>query len=263
MPNSQLGWTEKETTAIRREIDWHTVPLVTLFYMFCFLDRINIGNARIQGLAKDLNLNVNNRFNWALSIVYIMYLLIEVPSNIILKRICGRCFYKRNELLFRMGIYVSAASIAGVFGGLLATGLFQIPELGAGAGRIHTWKNIIFFKELVTIIIGLIAPLWMPTNHSTAYFLTECERRIAAERLVHSAGRAVTSAYAIFGTIGGIVAMWTYVQSDAPKYHTCHTINLGGQVVVVCQAIFGIFYCMSENKARGAGKRDHRLAGLS
>lgn len=32
------------------------------------------------------------------------------------------CFYKRNELLFRVGIYVSAASMAGAFGGLLATG---------------------------------------------------------------------------------------------------------------------------------------------
>lgn len=32
------------------------------------------------------------------------------------------CFYKRNELLLRIGIYVSAASMAGAFGGLLATG---------------------------------------------------------------------------------------------------------------------------------------------
>jgi adenylosuccinate synthase len=31
------------------------------------------------------------------------------------------CFYKRNELLLRIGIYVSAASMAGAFGGLLAT----------------------------------------------------------------------------------------------------------------------------------------------
>lgn len=32
------------------------------------------------------------------------------------------CFYKREELLLRVGIYVSAASMAGAFGGLLATG---------------------------------------------------------------------------------------------------------------------------------------------
>ena len=42
-------------------------------------------------MAKDLNL-VGYRFNWALSIFYIIYLLVEVPSNIILKRV-GPRFY--------------------------------------------------------------------------------------------------------------------------------------------------------------------------
>ena len=37
-------------------------------------------------MAKDLHL-VGYRFNWALSIFYIIYLLVEVPSNIILKRV--------------------------------------------------------------------------------------------------------------------------------------------------------------------------------
>lgn len=33
------------------------------------------------------------------------------------------CFYKRHELLFRIGLFVSSSSLAGAFGGLLATGL--------------------------------------------------------------------------------------------------------------------------------------------
>ena len=42
-------------------------------------------------------------------------------------------FYKRRELYFRIGIFISAASIAGAFGGLFATALswaifrFQLP----------------------------------------------------------------------------------------------------------------------------------------
>lgn len=31
------------------------------------------------------------------------------------------CFYKRHELLFRIGLFVSSSSLAGAFGGLLAT----------------------------------------------------------------------------------------------------------------------------------------------
>lgn len=49
-------------------------------------------------------------------------------------------FYKRQELYFRVGIYVSAASMAGAFGGLLAAGLARIPEGGASGARIHTWR---------------------------------------------------------------------------------------------------------------------------
>jgi MFS family permease len=54
-------------------------------------DSINIGNARIQGLSDDLNL-FGYRFNIATSIFYIVYLISEVPSNIILKRV-GPRFY--------------------------------------------------------------------------------------------------------------------------------------------------------------------------
>lgn len=54
---------------------------------------------------------------------------------------------------------------------------------------------------------------------------------------------------------------WTYVPSDGPAYRTGHTINLVGQIVVVCLSLFGIFYCIWENKLRAAGKRDYRLEG--
>lgn len=55
------------------------------------------------------------------------------------------CFYKRNELLLRIGFFISAAGLAGAFGGLLATGLSRIPEWGVGSMRIHTWRNTFFF----------------------------------------------------------------------------------------------------------------------
>lgn len=32
-------WTVEEETAIRRKLDWHIVPLVTLLYLLCFIDR--------------------------------------------------------------------------------------------------------------------------------------------------------------------------------------------------------------------------------
>jgi len=60
-----------------------------------------------------------------------------------------------------------------------------------------------------------------------------------------------------------MVNRWTYVQKDAPKYHTGHTINLVGQIVVVVLSIWGILYCKWENRQREAGRRDRRLDGLT
>ncbi|OLN92787.1 putative transporter C1683.12-like protein 14 [Colletotrichum chlorophyti] len=226
-----LEWSEAEEAALRRKIDWHTVPIVTTLYLLCFLDRANIGNARIQGMSKDINIE-GYRFNWVLSIFYIVYLLVEVPSNVALKRIGPRyylpslvvgfgltslctafvksyeglavaraalglfeggampgfsfflsSFYKREELLLRMGIFIASSSLAGAFGGLLATGLSQIPEWGFEGMPIHTWRNIFFFEGFVTVIVGSFAPLWMPTGPATAYFLDDRERAIAVERL--------------------------------------------------------------------------------
>ena len=40
-----------------RKIDWHIVPGVTLLYLLSFLDRSNIANARLEGLATDLKIS--------------------------------------------------------------------------------------------------------------------------------------------------------------------------------------------------------------
>jgi len=93
------------------------------------------------------------------------------------------CFYKRNELLFRIGIFVSASSLAGAFGGLLAAGLARIPEFGVATMRLHTWRHIFFFEGLFTVIVSLIAPFFMQTHPDKCKFFTPREQQIAAERL--------------------------------------------------------------------------------
>lgn len=74
--------------------------------------------------------------------------------------------------------------------------------------------------------------------------------------------RAVASGYIVsLGTMGGILATWAYLVDDAPLYHIGHNINLAMQVIVLCLATFGIYWCLRENKLRDQGKRDHRLEG--
>lgn len=42
-----------------RKLDWHILPFVFITYLFSFLDRINIGNAKTAGLPASLHLQGN------------------------------------------------------------------------------------------------------------------------------------------------------------------------------------------------------------
>jgi hypothetical protein len=59
-----------------RKIDWHLVPLLMALYLLAFLDRSNIGNAKIAGMAKALDLTPD-RYSWLLTIFYISYILFQ------------------------------------------------------------------------------------------------------------------------------------------------------------------------------------------
>ncbi|KAH8589341.1 major facilitator superfamily domain-containing protein [Bisporella sp. PMI_857] len=228
---STIEWTAADEKRIRNKMDLRIVPTVFVLYILCFIDRANIGNARIQGMAKDLHL-VGFRFNWALTIFYISYIAVEIPSNIILKIIGGRyylpllvvgfglvsmctafiknyhgllacrfilglteggmmpgisyylsCFYRRHELLLRIGFFVTGASLAGAFGGLLAAGLTQIPEWGVKGSRIHDWRNIFFFEGLFTLLVAGLGIMILPSRPDQCKFLDPRDRYIALERI--------------------------------------------------------------------------------
>ena len=53
------------------------------------------------------------------------------------------------------------------------------------------------------------------------------------------------------------------MDKDKPNYIKGHAINLGFQAVLIGLALGCASYCWWENKQRAAGKRDHRLQGLT
>ena len=73
----------------------------------------------------------------------------------------------------------------------------------------------------------------------------------------------MTALLASYGNMGSIVASWTYLSEDAPRYVTGHAINLsfaGGALVLVGLIMFNM---SRENKLRDAGRRDSRFSGLT
>ncbi|TFK67361.1 MFS general substrate transporter [Pluteus cervinus] len=75
---------EKEIQRVLRKMDTRILPPVTLLYLLSFLDRSNIGNARVAGMATDAHLD-GLKYNVIAAVFFIPYALAEVPSNIALK----------------------------------------------------------------------------------------------------------------------------------------------------------------------------------
>jgi hypothetical protein len=67
-----------------RKIDLYVVPTVAMIYLWCFIDRANIGNAKIAGMEKDLGLK-GYQYNILLTSFYVSYIVFEIPSNIACK----------------------------------------------------------------------------------------------------------------------------------------------------------------------------------
>lgn len=111
-----------------RKLDLRLLPLFTILYLLSFLDRGNIGNAKIEGLTEDLNL-VGNQFNMCLTIFFIFYSALEVPSNMVLHNVKPRWYISTTMLLW--SIVMTLMGTVNNYKQLLATrallGIFEAP----------------------------------------------------------------------------------------------------------------------------------------
>ncbi|KAL1864292.1 hypothetical protein VTK73DRAFT_5966 [Phialemonium thermophilum] len=88
-PDPDAHLSEEEKAAIDRKLvlrlDFILIPWLCILYLLAFLDRTNIGNAKIAGLQKDLNLSVS-KYNATLTLFFVSYAVFEPLTNIMLKR---------------------------------------------------------------------------------------------------------------------------------------------------------------------------------
>lgn len=87
--------------------------------------------------------------------------------------------YTRGEMALRIGIFYTAASLSGAFGGLLARGLSAIGPRGGLEG----WRWIFIIEGLLTVVCGVIAYFSLATNLAQASYLTPEEQEFAIKRL--------------------------------------------------------------------------------
>lgn len=121
------------------KIDLCVVPPFCLLYFLAFLDRVNISNAKIYGMEKDLNLT-GNQFSAALTVFFVPYIVFEVLSNFLLKIIKPHTWLSAMILLF--GVVTICMAYSRNFGGLIVCRLFLgIFEAGSFPSIFYIMAN--------------------------------------------------------------------------------------------------------------------------
>ncbi|KAK5136105.1 hypothetical protein LTR08_004155 [Meristemomyces frigidus] len=117
------------------KIDMRLVPMLTLLYLLSFLDRGNIGNAKIEGLTEDLNMT-GPEYNWALTAFFFTYCAFEVPSNMLLKKLRPSIWLP--SIMVAWGIVMTLMGMVQSYHGLLAARIFLgIAEAGLFPGVVY------------------------------------------------------------------------------------------------------------------------------
>ena len=96
--------------------------MLVIMYIMNYLDRNNIAAARLAGLEEELNLS-STQYLTCLSILFVGYLLMQIPSNLFLNKIGKPALYLPTVMII-WGIISAATAAAESFGGLVAIRFF-------------------------------------------------------------------------------------------------------------------------------------------
>ena len=145
-----LGVDEK---ALVRKLDVHLLWLVMSLYLFSFLDRVNIGNARLYDFESDLGL-AGSQFQIAVSILFVTYIAFEVPSNLVLKKFTPR--YWIAFITLGWGVVATLSGLVQNYAGLLACRLL-LGALEAGLfPGMNVFLTFFYTKHELALRVGYL-----------------------------------------------------------------------------------------------------------
>ncbi|KAJ6031051.1 permease of the major facilitator superfamily [Penicillium herquei] len=126
---------------LRRRIDFLIMPLVILVYLMNYIDRNNYAAAKLQGLMNDLNLD-GQQYQTGLSILFVAYILMQVPSNLLLNYM-GRPSIYLGFFVVAWGLVSACTSQVTNYGGIVACrfilGLVEAPFFAGVLFYLSKW----------------------------------------------------------------------------------------------------------------------------
>jgi MFS family permease len=166
MRNDATWSSTTPTNNLFARINWRLLPFLTLCYVFAYLDRINIGFAKLQ-MEADIGLS-DAAYGLGAGVFFLSYMLFEIPSNILLPKIGARRTLSRIMILWGLTsasmMFVTSANafyairfLLGVFEAGFAPGLIFYLTYWYPANRMARAITVIMLCGPIGGIFG--APL--------------------------------------------------------------------------------------------------------
>ncbi len=163
-----------------RKITWRLLPFLLLCYVFAYLDRINIGFAKLQ-MQQDIGIS-DAVYGLGAGIFFLGYVMFEVPSNLLLTRIGARRTISRimvlwgltsASMLFVQGewsFYVLRFML-GVFEAGFAPGMIFYLTYWYSQSRMAGVMAVVMLAGPIGGIVGGPVSAWIMTAFSGAHGL--------------------------------------------------------------------------------------------
>jgi MFS family permease len=190
-PSADSPQTSPLEEATYRKVTWRLVPFLMFCYLVAYLDRVNVGFAKLQMLG-DLKFS-ETVYGFGAGMFFIGYFFFEVPSNLILHRVGARVWIAR--IMLTWGI-ISASFLF-----LPKTG--TVPVLGAiatwMAGTPDRGADLLFY--VLRFLLGLAEAGFYPgiILYLTRWYPTHRRARVVSLFMI---------AIPISGIVGSPLSGW-------------------------------------------------------
>ncbi|KAI1313221.1 nicotinamide mononucleotide permease [Xylaria venustula] len=126
MPTSLAALNDDEYNRLGKKatlkMDFVIMPPLVIMFILNFLDRQNLASAKLAGIEEELGIT-GVQYQTCISILFVGYILLQVPSNLVLGKIKWPGVYICSGMAVWGAISASMSSVQG-FGGLLAARVF-------------------------------------------------------------------------------------------------------------------------------------------
>ncbi|KAK6214347.1 hypothetical protein LQW54_004575 [Pestalotiopsis sp. IQ-011] len=179
----EVDYTPEQEAKVLRKLDWNLMPLFFVLYMLAFLDRGNIGNAKIAGMTEALDL-VGNKYQWLINIFYITYIVFDF--GILFWKIFPP-HYVCAAVVLGWGLLATVQAAVQNWGGMMALRfLLGAFEAFYGPGIIYL-LSFFYLRHEIGFRLGIFvsaAPLASTFSGALAYGITSGHAKLANWRLL-------------------------------------------------------------------------------